>query len=320
MNDHGPRRGSNHEHEHGPEDLDLRDVLDPSRPAPDLGADGGPALDPRFTDADDPLVILDDKLNRVLHTLDEQTWHQTWADRPALRGWLHAAGLAVAVPTTAVVATRAQRRVTRAAALVFGSSYSAMLAASAAYHRLSRSPRQAQWLRRLDHSMIFVAVAGTYTPVALAVLPRKAAVATVAGAWTAAAAGAASKLRLRPTSGSTAWLYLAFGWGGVVITPFVYRKGGRAPLIALGAGGLAYTLGAGVLAAKKPWPAPRFATYHELWHAFTLAGGAMHAAAIALLLHEDAKAASTTARSRVPTRRRDRSTGVRRARARLRRA
>lgn len=275
-------------------DIDLRDVLDPALPVlepSDLAAD---VVDLR--DTDDPLAVLDDKLNRALHDLDEQTWHQTWADRPALRGWLHAAGLAVAVPTTAVIAARTPNPRTRTAALVFGTSYSAMLGASAAYHRLSRSPQQAQWLRRLDHSMIFVAVAGTYTPVAITVLPRKAALATVAGAWTMAAAGALSKLRLRHGGGSMVWLYLAFGWGGVAITPFVYRRSGKAPLVALGAGGLAYTLGAGVLAAKKPWPAPRFATYHELWHAFTLAGGGLHAAAIALLLRDDERPARTERR------------------------
>lgn len=161
-----------------------------------------------------------------------------------------------------------------------------MLAASAAYHRLSRSPRQAQWLRRLDHSMIFVAVAGTYTPIVLAVLPKKAAIPAVVGAWTVAAAGALSKLRLKPSSHSAVWLYIAFGWGGVAATPFVLRKGGAPAVAALAAGGVAYTAGAAVLAAQKPWPSPRFATYHELWHAMTLAGGALHAVAIARLLRD----------------------------------
>lgn len=160
---------------------------------------------------------------------------------------------------------------------IFGASLVLLYVASALYHSLPCSPRTLVRLRRFDHMMIYVLIAGTYTPVGLLVIGGRLGVAIVAGAWAVAALGILQKLVWIDASDSvSAGFYLAMGWAGVLLigpllasAPFWF-----AGLIALG--GLVYTAGAVVFAMERPrlWPG-RFGA-HELWHLCVLGGSAAH--------------------------------------------
>jgi hemolysin III len=205
-------------------------------------------------------------------------WVASQAARPKLRGWLHAAALPLVAAGGTALTLRVRDRKARVGLFVFGGGYSAMLAASASYHRLPRSARQAHWLRRVDHSMIYVAEAATVTPLALMLLPPPLAGAVVGGAWMTAGAGAALKMtRLNEERDAGSWLYLAIGWAAVAMAPLVYQRGGKRALAAMAAGGALYTGGFAVLAKKRPNPVPGVFGYHEVWHSLVLAAGLCHA-------------------------------------------
>ena len=215
-------------------------------------------------------------------TLASEERHRLWmvsqAARPKLRGWLHAAALPLVAIGGTALTLRVRDRKARVGLLVFGGGYSAMLAASASYHRLPRSERQAHWLRRVDHSTIYVAEAATVTPLALLLLPSSIAGAVIGAAWTAAGVGATLKMtRLDEQRHGGSWLYLAIGWSGVAMAPFVFRRGGWQALVAMAGGGVLYSGGFAVLAKKRPDPVPDVFGYHELWHLLVLAAGVCHA-------------------------------------------
>lgn len=160
---------------------------------------------------------------------------------------------------------------------VFGLSLVLLYVASTLYHSLPCSPRTLVRLRRFDHMMIYVLIAGTYTPVGLVVIGGRLGVAIVAAAWSIAALGVLQKAVWIDASGwVSAAFYLAMGWAGVtLVRPLL----GSAPLwfaglIALG--GLVYTVGAVVFATERPrlWPG-RFGA-HELWHLCVMGGSAAH--------------------------------------------
>lgn len=207
-------------------------------------------------------------------------WERAWAARPRLRGWLHATALPVALAATTALALRRERH--RSAVAVYGAGLCAMLATSAGYHRLTRTEAQHRWSQPADHVMIFAAIAGSATPVATAVLPPAVAKPAVASLWAGAAIGAFGRLYDR-THGTSygAVAYLALGWSGIVLLPLVVRRHGVRAGALLTAGGVAYTVGAGLFAARKPNPFPEVFGYHEVWHTATLIGAAFHLAAIA---------------------------------------
>lgn len=211
-------------------------------------------------------------------------WALSWATRPRLRGWIHAGAAAATVPLAVLAVRRSPRGARRVGVAVFGASYATMLTASAAYHRLPRTAAQARWFRRVDHAAIFGAIAGTWTPVALVVLPAPAAAGVIAGVWGTAVAGAVTKLTtLEGTRDHARWAYLALGWASVGLIPFVVRRAGWVPLANLVAGGVAYSAGAALLGSKR-WPDATWFGHHEAWHVAVLGGGAFHAAAVAQLV------------------------------------
>lgn len=169
----------------------------------------------------------------------------------------------------------------RVGALIYALSLSALYGASAAYHRLGRSPVSQRWLRRIDHATIYVLIAGTYTPVCLLVLEGAWRWSLLGAVWTAAAVGVAMKL-FRFDQGQR-WgsvLYGAMGGAVVVVVPQLLT---RLPVWAFGllvAGGAVYTVGALVLATRRPNPYPRVFGYHEVWHCMVVVAGAFHWAVV----------------------------------------
>jgi hemolysin III len=169
------------------------------------------------------------------------------------------------------------------AAAIYAASVSALFGVSALYHRGTWTTAARRRMRRLDHAMIFVLIAGTYTPVGLLVLQGRLATVVLAVVWGGAVAGIALELawtRAPRWLGGT--VYLALGWVAVVAMPELFARLGMAGGLLLVAGGLAYSAGAAIYALRRPDPAPAVFGYHEVFHLLVIAGVAAHFLAIGL--------------------------------------
>ena len=203
--------------------------------------------------------------------------------KPRLRGVSHQYAFFVALAAGAALVVLARGGEARVAAGVYALSLSAMFGASALYHRIDWSPRPAAWLRRLDHSMIFVLVAGTYTPFAVLVLAPALGWTVLAVVWGGALVGIViSLLWIDAPRWLTALLYVALGWVSIVVMPQLWDRAGVLAVALMATGGLLYTAGAVVYARRRPDPVPRVFGYHEVFHVLVIAAAAVHFAAVAL--------------------------------------
>ncbi len=197
--------------------------------------------------------------------------------RPLLRGWFHlyAAIAAIAGAVFLVLLANSPRAYVGAA--IFGASLILLYTTSAAYHRITWSPRLRGIVRRLDHSMIFALIAGTYTPISLLVLNTAWWISMLSVVWGIAAAGILLKVVL---PGAPKWLsvtlYAIVGWLALVTLPQLLAWFTIGSLALLLLGGLLYTLGGVVYAAGKPNPYPRWFGYHEVVHVLVIAGSVLH--------------------------------------------
>jgi hemolysin III len=206
--------------------------------------------------------------------------------RPRLRGVLHLVAFVVAcaVGIVLVIAVDGSRQVVGATA--FAVSAALMLGASALYHRVTwRTTRARLRMRRVDHAGIYLLIAGTYTPVGLLSLHGDLQHVVLAVVWAGAGAAILTKLCW---VGAPKWLSavfgIALGWVGVVAMPQLAHTAGIAAVVLLAAGGLAYTVGGIVYAARRPNPAPAIFGYHELFHALTIVALACQYVAIAFFV------------------------------------
>jgi hemolysin III len=203
--------------------------------------------------------------------------------KPRLRGVSHQYAFFVALAAGAALVVLAQGAEARAAVGVYALSLAAMFGASALYHRIDWPPRASAWVRRLDHSMIYVLVAGTYTPFALLVLAPTMGWTILGVAWGGAVLGVAvSLLWIDAPRWLTALFYVALGWVGFVVMPQLWHRAGPLTVALLAAGGLLYTFGAVVYARQRPDPAPRIFGYHEVFHALVIAAAMAHFTAVAI--------------------------------------
>lgn len=201
--------------------------------------------------------------------------------KPLLRGRLHVGAVAAALPAALVLAFVANGGRATAAATVYGATLVALFGVSGAYHRLGRSNGARRWLRRADHATIYCLIAGSYTPVALIGVGGWLGWTLVAIVWSTAAVGVVLKLCWFDRTQVAGWvLYLVMGWLALIAMPALWSHLGPVPLLFLGAGGLAYTLGAVVLGRRWPDPAPRVFGYHEVWHTMVIVAAALHYTAI----------------------------------------
>jgi hemolysin III len=204
------------------------------------------------------------------------------AVKPRLRGVSHeyAFFISLACGTALILAASGGRA--RLAAAIYAVAVSALLGTSALYHRVTWRPRARRWMRRLDHSMIFVLIAGTYTPVALLALHGALARTILIVVWAGALGGVVFKLLwIDAPKWVFAAVYLALGWVSAAIFGQLPAAIGWLGVAGLAAGGLLYTLGAVVYASGWPNPAPRTFGYHEVFHALVLAAASLHYAVIA---------------------------------------
>jgi hemolysin III len=205
--------------------------------------------------------------------------------KPRLRGWIHlycayaaliAGSLLVAV-SWAVASSRAGH-----ATLTYTLAIAAMFAVSATYHRVSWGSSAARnWMRRLDHSMIFVFIAGTYTPFAMLDMPPSTGHQVLAIVWGGALAGVALTL-FWPDA--PRWLgvalYLLLGWVAVSYAGTLLQNAGVAAAVLLVVGGALYSLGAVFYALRRPDPWPATFGYHEIFHACTAVAAICHFVAV----------------------------------------
>ncbi|MGI9645476.1 MAG: PAQR family membrane homeostasis protein TrhA [Ilumatobacteraceae bacterium] len=204
---------------------------------------------------------------------------------PLLRGRIHQASVLPVLAGSVLLATTARTGTARAAISVFGLSVVAMLTASAYYHCHADTEATKLRARRLDHAMIFVAIAGTQSAYWMLTAPPVVAAPMLLLSWLAAGIGIRHKLvHLELTSSSGSWLYGVIGWTSVVLLPFLVEAGIGVVWLVV-AGGLVYSVGGSMLIGRGPDPWPGVFGYHEIWHVLVVVGVASHGAGIVLLTH-----------------------------------
>ena len=209
--------------------------------------------------------------------------------KPRLRGRLHQYAFFIALAAGVVLCAIAASRPGVAplvSCLIYSLTVCGLFGTSALYHRRIWSQRGYQIMRRADHSMIFIFIAGTYTPFCVLLLDPGSATLMLALIWGGALGGVALKSiwpHLPRWAGAP--LYLALGWAAVVILPDVLHAGGVAALVLLATGGVIYSVGAIFYALRRPNPWPAVFGHHEFFHACTLVAALCHHVAVYFALY-----------------------------------
>jgi hemolysin III len=203
--------------------------------------------------------------------------------KPRLRGVLHQWAFAVSVIAGIGLVLEAGSTRARVAVTVYAISVAALFGTSALYHRIEwRTLGARRWMRRLDHTMIFVLIAGSYTPFGLLVLHGTRGAVILIAAWSAAVAGALFKLVWIDAPG---WLiaavYIATGWIAIVAIPELVDRLGLAAVAVVALGGVLYSAGAVIYAWKRPDPSPSVFGYHELFHLLVIVAATLQYAVVA---------------------------------------
>jgi hemolysin III len=203
--------------------------------------------------------------------------------KPRMRGVLHQWAFAASLAAGVSLVLDAGSARPRIAVAIYAFSVAALFGTSALYHRIAwRTLGARRWMRRFDHTMIFVLIAGSYTPFGLLVLHGTLGLIILIIAWSAALAGAVFKLIWIDAPG---WLiagtYVAVGWIAVIAVPELVDRLGALAVGALALGGILYSAGAVIYALQRPDPAPTVFGYHELFHLLVIVAAALQYAVVA---------------------------------------
>jgi hemolysin III len=205
--------------------------------------------------------------------------------KPRLRGVSHQYAFFVAIACGIVLGLDASTTRERVAAAVFAATVTTMFGASALYNRVTWSARWRPWIRRLDHSMILLLIAGAYTPFGLLVLSGAWTWAVLAVVWTGVAVAIVLKFAW---TDAPKWVAVALGvslgWVGIAALPVALERIGPAGLALLLAGGVLYTAGGVVYATHRPDPMPAVFGYHEVFHALVILAAACQYAVVAFFV------------------------------------
>jgi hemolysin III len=202
--------------------------------------------------------------------------------KPRLRGVSHEYAFFVSLACGVALILAASDGRARLAATIYAVAVSALLGTSALYHRVTWRPNARRWMRRLDHSMIFVLIAGTYTPVALLALKGSLASTILVVLWTGALVGVVFKLVwIDAPKWLLAAVYVALGCVSAAVFGELPAAIGWLGVAGLAFGGLLYAVGAVVYASGRPNPWPKVFGYHEVFHALVITAAALHYAVIA---------------------------------------
>ena len=202
--------------------------------------------------------------------------------KPLLRGWLHLAGLVIVVVAGPLLIAQAPSAGATVALTIYVLSIALLFGVSAAFHRITWSPAARRRMRRADHSTIFIAIAGTYTAVAGLALTGWSRVLILCVVWIGAIAGITLRqVWLDAPKWAVAIPYVVVGWAALAVLPQLLHALGGLGFALLVAGGAFYTAGAVVYALRRPDPVPHVFGYHEVFHACTVVGAALHFVVIA---------------------------------------
>lgn len=199
-----------------------------------------------------------------------------------MRGLLHGSAALFSVVGLTVLMSRVDAdSFTRPGVIIFGLALIAMFTVSALYHSVPWTKRWKRRMQRIDHTLIFLVVAATFTPLALAALEGLALLIGMLIVWGIAAVGILLKFVLsHPRTGLSISLQMAMGWSALAFLPWFASRLGWGIVVLILAGGVCYTIGTIVFATKRPRLAPRVFGYHELFHVLVMAGAAFHYSAI----------------------------------------
>ena len=206
--------------------------------------------------------------------------------KPRMRGVLHQWAFVVSLGLGLALVLVASPGRERLAALIYALSVAGLLGTSATYHRVNWTRAGARrWMRKLDHSMIFVLIAGTFTPFGMLVAEGTLATAVLIAVWSGAVAGIVLQLsRIDAPPWVSALVYVVLGWVAVAIMPDLVSKLGVVAALMVAAGGLIYTVGAVVYALRRPDPVPTVFGYHEVFHALVIVAAGLQYAVIAFFV------------------------------------
>ncbi|MAY97464.1 hemolysin III family protein [uncultured Nocardioides sp.] len=229
-----------------------------------------------------------------LHDSVSEHWDELRSElreiKPKLRGWLHLATAPLTLAAGIVLVVLSPTATTRIGSALFAGSALVLFSVSAVYHTGTWSPRTWAFLRRFDHSNIFLLIAGSYTPFALILLEGTQQVVLLSVVWTGAVAGVGFRVFW---TDAPRWLYtpiyIALGWAAVFFIPGFFRGAtdlgvgvGIAIFTLIVAGGALYTLGGVVYGFKRPNPWPQWFGFHEVFHTFTILAFVSHYVGVSL--------------------------------------
>jgi hemolysin III len=207
---------------------------------------------------------------------------EAFAAKPRWRGRLHRAAFFTVLGLAPGLVAAAGSVTARVAVGVYALCLLGLFGISALFHCVDWGPGAHAFMRRLDHSMIFVFIAGTYTPIAVLTVESPARELMLVAVWAAAIAGVAVQVFwIDAPRQLTAGLYVAVGWIAVLAIPALIEGLGPAGFALLVAGGVTYTIGAVVYARKRPDPVPGVFGFHEVFHALVILAACFHLAVVA---------------------------------------
>jgi hemolysin III len=205
--------------------------------------------------------------------------------KPRLRGVSHLYAFFVTIVTAVALVVGAPGGIAVVGVTIYGTTLVAMFGASALYHRPHWSPSRARWFLKLDHTAIFLVIAGTATPIVLLTSDGAVRAAVLVLVWMIAAGGIVFEwLPIEAPRGYVTTVYLVLGWLGALAIGGLWEHTGVPGVLLVGAGGALYTAGAIVHAARRPDPWPQVFGYHELFHAFVIGAAVCHYCAIAFFV------------------------------------
>jgi hemolysin III len=203
--------------------------------------------------------------------------------RPRLRGVLHQYAFFVALAAVAPLVLSARSGRAALAASVYGGSLASLFGVSALYHRITWSAPARRWMGRLDHAMIGLLIAGTFTPFGLLVLADTPAGRLLPVVWAGSIAGILLHvIWFDAPKWLSAVVYVIVGWSGILGFPHLLDRLGWTATALMALGGALYSAGAAVYAFRRPNPAPDVFGYHEVFHALVIAAALTHYAVVAV--------------------------------------
>lgn len=209
--------------------------------------------------------------------------HVTGRWRPRWRGRIHGGASLVTIPAGVMLTIAARGTAATVAVAVYALSLCALFTTSACYHLFTRSERAQRIMQRVDHGMVYVLIAGTYTPVCILALPTGLGTVFLCVIWSAAIIGIGLKVSWRGVKTASV-MYLVIGWAIVFVLPWAYHRIGVVGLGLYAAGGIIFSIGAVLF--YKQWPSlkPDVFGFHEVWHVMTVVAVALQFGASAILV------------------------------------